>query len=185
MGRGLGAGNSCPLSMREATRTSKMTKNHREPLYATNPAPPPPSCAHFELISAKQLLLGQLQTTFTEVGEKLLPQILALVPGAEQKSFSEDYFAGQHGTKKAVHHLQSEGRQCCSCLNVWLLYEGKAGPSPHPPGSSVAMCIIHLKTNAGQGCCGQLTKADQQITSLAFPLALPLLLLLLLLFLGQ
>lgn len=126
MGRGLGAGNSCPLSMREATRTLKMTKYHREPLYA------PLSCAHFELISAKQLLLGQLQTTFTEVREKLLPQILALVPGAEQKSFFEDYFAGQHGTKKAVHHLQSEGRQCCSCLNVWLLYEGKAGPSPTP-----------------------------------------------------
>lgn len=85
-GRGLGARKSSPLSVRDATRTPKITKNHREPLYATNPAPF--SCAHFELTSAKQPLLGQLQNTFTEVGEKLLPQIHALVPGAEQKSFS-------------------------------------------------------------------------------------------------
>ena len=75
-----------------------MTKNHWEPLYATNPTPL--SCAHFELISAKQLLLGQLQNTFTEVGEKLPPQIPALVPGAEQKAFLRIILLGDMAQRK-------------------------------------------------------------------------------------
>lgn len=109
------------------------------------------------------------QNTFTGI-EGSLPQIPALVQGLNKKLFLEVILLGDRAQSSPHLPLKVHKRL--------LLFFGSSmrprlGCPPLASGISAAMCIIHLKTRAGQGCCGQLT--DQQITSLS---ALPLVLLL-------
>ena len=144
--------------------------------------PPPSPVLTLNLYLPNSYCWANCKTLLQRLGKNSLPKSLLLFQGLNKKLFLGLFCW-------ATWHKESSPPLAVWRLTVLLLFEcvaplwgqGLAVPALHPPGISVAMCIIHLKTHAGQGCCGQLTKADQQITSPAFPLALPLLLLLLLL----
>ena len=146
--------------------------------------PLPPPVLTLNLYLPNGYCWANFKPLLQRLGKSSSPKSLLSFQGLNKKAFLRIILLGNMAQRK---QSTTCSLKVDSAALVWMCgssMRARLGHPPHPPGSSVAMRIIHLKTNAGQGCCGQLTKADQQITSLAFPLALPLLLLLLL-FLGQ